>query len=87
MSRPARLVAGLLTLALTGCGIDYDGTRERAEERAAAYAYDIEDSLRDLVADGRAPTGDRLLALIRTEFPGQNSLSTCSGRTCSRTAR
>ena len=59
MSRPALLVAGLLAVAMAGCGTDYDGTRERAEELAAAYAYDSEGSLRDLGADGRAPTSRR----------------------------
>jgi hypothetical protein len=75
MSRHALLGAGLLVVAVAGCGTDYDGTRERAEERAAAYAYDVEGALRDLVADGRAPTGGQLLALVRTEFPGQGRLS------------
>ena len=75
MSRQALLGAGLLVAAVAGCGTDYDGTRERAEDRAAAYAYDVEGALRDLVADGRAPTGGQLLALVRTEFPGQGRLS------------
>jgi hypothetical protein len=58
-----------VALLLSGCGTDYQGTRAAAETSAAARAYDLEDALDHLVADGTAPTGEGLLSLIQDEFP------------------
>jgi hypothetical protein len=70
--RPGVLgVLGLLSAGaiLTGCGTDYEGTEERAAERARGWARAVEESLAEVASRNDAPTGQALVEAVRDIVP------------------